>query len=111
MTTRLEKLNFKIEKLAMKKQQLEQAQLQSLSKLLLEVSKKDVNLQTLAGLIINSPSLITSENQEVWQKAGKKFLSRQRPQKIPKAPTASDSMHSAETPALKEKEPFRHGLS
>ena len=111
MTTRLEKLNAKIEKLAGKKQQLEQAQLQSLGKLILEVSQKGVNLQTLAGLIVNAPSLVTSENKEVWKKAGKKFLSRRRSQKISKAPATSDSHESSAPSPLKEKELLRHGLS
>ena len=104
MTTRLEKLNAKMEQLTAKKQQLEQDQLQRLSKLILEVSQKGVNLQVLAGLILNAPNLVTEDNKETWQKAGKKFLLRQRPQKISKTSTALDADKISDPTPLNENE-------
>jgi hypothetical protein len=83
MSSRLGRLNKKIEKLLMQKQKVESVYIGSISKIILKSIQKGTDIQVIAGMILDTSDIIkkSPEKKEAWQVAGRKFLSRSNPKR------------------------------
>lgn len=80
MDSKLDKLKQKIEQLTEQQHKIEQKYIDSVAKIVSDTVKKDVDIATLAGMILNAESIIKESpaKQEAWHVAGKKFLNNSK---------------------------------
>ena len=78
MSSRLGRLNKKIEKLLVQKEKVESVYIGSISKIILKAVQDGTDIQIIAGMILDTSEIIkgSPEKKEAWQVAGQKFLSR-----------------------------------
>lgn len=96
MDAKLEALDTKIHKLKEKKKKIEENGLKRLKLCINKAISNGVDLQTLAGIILDTPKIIL-ENQnykEAWQVAGGKFLQPTR-LKTKSKPTQDHPTHQS----------------
>jgi len=76
MDAKLEALDAKIVKLKEKKKRIEEEGLKRLKPCINKALSKGIDLQTLAGIILDTPNILNDlpHNKEAWQVAGGKFL-------------------------------------
>lgn len=83
MSSRLGRLNKKIEKLLVQKEKVESVYIGSISKIILKLVQEGTDIQIIAGMILDTSEIIkkSPEKKEAWQGAGRKFLSRSNPKR------------------------------
>ncbi len=106
MTLRLEKLDTKIEKLLQRREKIQQDYREALLKLMLNSLEKGPPIQTLAGILLQAEDLMKEfpHKQEVWQEAGRKFLSRSFTRKTAKDPCPNQAFSSPQNLRLEKEE-------
>jgi hypothetical protein len=95
MTSRLGRLNKKIEKLLVQKEKVESVYIESISKIILKSVQEDIDIQIIAGIILDTSDIIkeSPEKKEAWQEAGRKFLSRSNSKQLKSAIEEDLSIH------------------
>ena len=90
MTLRLEKLDTKIERLIHKREAIQKSYIGAVSKLVSDTVQKGIDIQVLAGLVLDAEEIIEAipSKVEAWQTAGRKFLSRSGRKKAAQNTTA-----------------------
>lgn len=88
MDAKLEALDARIEKLREKKKRIEENGLKRLKPCINKAISNGIDLPTLAGIILDTTNIIKeiSNNKEVWQIAGGKFLRPSSPKTESKSP-------------------------
>lgn len=96
MDAKLVALEAKIEKLKEKKKKIEENGLKRLKPCINKALTSGIDLQTLAGIILDTPSILNElpHNKEAWQVAGGKFLQPSSP-KTKSKPTQDYPAHQS----------------
>jgi len=94
MTLRLEKLDTKIERLIHKRESIQKSYIGAVSKLISDTVQKGIDIQVLAGLVLDTEAVINTSPSKVeaWQTAGRKFLSRSGRKKTLETTTTPHTM-------------------
>jgi hypothetical protein len=83
MDKKAEQIRVKIKKLTDQLQKHEERHEKSITKLVKDISKKGIDIRTLAGMVINADNIIMANSKDVgvWQSAGEKFLFKPKDKK------------------------------